>query len=147
MFKLLISHFWINCFSFTFLSKVFEHNFYLRPRLFLQWLNLRYFIRTVCNAEITRSIITWLTYATYYSYICSIYPNLKVLYVLQNRRLLDCWCTKRLSTNHAFLTNGVRVEKNLKVLWVRATESLGNRARRKIPSPINKNFGKSYWAK
>ena len=76
----------------------------------------------------------------------STYPNLEVLYVLQNRRLLDCWFARRLSTDHAFLANGVRVEKNLKALLMKVTENLGGGAGGEILSSINENLGGSHRA-
>ena len=71
-------------------------------------------------------------------------PNLKVLHILQSRQLLDCWFAKILFINLAFQASDIRIERNLKALLMKTTESLGGKAERKILSSINKNFGWSY---
>ena len=70
-------------------------------------------------------------------------PNLEVLHVLRNPQSLDCRFARRLSTDHAFLARDVRVEKNLKVLLMKATENLGGGAGGEILSSINESLGGS----
>ena len=55
--------------------------------------------------------------------------------------LLDCRLAKKdyLQIN-AFLPSGDRVEKNLKILLIKATKSLSSGARRKILNFINKSL-------
>ena len=73
-------------------------------------------------------------------------PNLEVLRILWNRWLLDCWFVRRLSTDHAFLASGVKVERNLKALLMKATESLGGGAGGEILSSINESLSGSHCA-
>ena len=59
--------------------------------------------------------------------------------------LLNCQLAKKdyLQIN-AFLASSGGVEKNLKALLMKTTESLGDRARRKILSSINESLGESH---
>ena len=59
---------------------------------------------------------------------------------------MDCRFVRKLSTDHAFLASGIRVERNLKVLLIKATKSFGGGTRRGILSSINENLGGSYCA-
>ena len=88
----------------------------------------------------------WLTYVTAHPCIDSTYLNLEVLCILRNCRLLDCEFASKLSTNYTFLASGIRVEKNLKALFMKTTKSLSGVVRREILSFINKNLGRSHYA-
>lgn len=50
-------------------------------------------------------------------------PNLEVLRILQSRQLLDYQFKRRLSEDHTFLASDIIVEKNLKALLMKTTES------------------------
>ena len=60
---------------------------------------------------------------------------MEILYVEQNRWLLDCWFAKKLFTDHVFLANSVKVETNHKTLLTKGTEGLCGRVRGEIVMP------------
>lgn len=74
-------------------------------------------------------------------------PNLKILDILQNCWLLNYQLAKRLFIDHAFLISSIRVEKNLKILLIKAIKNFNSRVEEKILNFINETLDKSYYAK
>ena len=58
--------------------------------------------------------------------------------------MLDWSFAKKLSINYTFLANGAIIEKNLKVLLLKATKSFDDKIVGEIVSSINKNLGRSH---
>ena len=88
----------------------------------------------------------WFTYLTVHLCIYSNYSNLKILCVLQNRQLLDYCFAIKLSTDHAFLANVVKIENNLKTQLIKANESFGGGTGGKFQSFIDKSLNASHRA-
>ena len=63
---------------------------------------------------------------------------------LLDKLLLDRQFARKISPNFVFLTSGIRIEKNLKILLIKATKNLSGGARKEILSSINESFCWSY---
>ena len=104
-----------------------------------------------CNAQVTGLTITWLTYAISHLRINST-SQIKKFYtscgaVAKQAVSLDCQLAKKYYLQiNAFLASDGGVERNLEVLQIKATASLGGKAIGGTFSSINKNLGGSHRA-